>query len=450
MKQGIVMRDIINVCKKRIKAILLTLLLFTITGSLIGVAIPATYQVQTDILVNYSTYLNPNNELLTEEINMNQSLIETYKYLLLSNHILHKVNEFLKEPYDTYDWENNVRVESSEDSQIISIVVQDSSSEQAALVANGIATSFQQEVRNVMKMENVNILNEVSAIGDAEMLKPPTSFYLLLSISVGILVNIMYIILKETYFTMIDSEEQVRKYLDLTILGYIPWMKRFNRNSEKVDGDQSLQDLRLGESISENFRTIRANLLFQMKRQNIKTVLITSSYSGEGKSFISVNLALFMSKNTKKTVFVDANLRKTKGRTSFNLSNEVGITTYIAGNSPLQDIIQKTEFDHLYFVGSGPLPVNPTEVLSSNKMKNIIDQLKQQFDVVIINSSSLSYVDPIILGTISDGCLFVINAQKTTKEHAIESLNQLTKVDVKMIGTILNKDKRAQGKTAYQ
>lgn len=443
------MRDIINVCKKRIKAILLTLLLLTITGGLIGVAIPATYQVQTDILVNYSTHINPNNELLTEELNMNQSLIDTYKYLLLSNHILHKVNEFLKEPYDTYDWENNVRVESRENSQIISIVVQDSSSEKAAMVANSIATSFQQEVRNVMKMENVNILNEVSAIGDAEMLKPPTSFYLILSISVGILVNIMFIILRETYFTMIDSEEQVRKYLDLSILGYIPFMKRFKGNSEKVDGNQLLQDLRIGEAISENFRTIRANLLFQMKRQNIKTVLITSPYSGEGKSFISVNLALFMSKNTKKTVYVDANLRKTKGRTSFNLSNEAGITTYIAGSSTLQNIIQSTEFEHLSFVGSGPLPLNPTEVLSSNKMKNMIEQLKQQFDVVIINSSSLNYVDPIILGTISDGCLFVINAQKTTKELAREGVNKLTKVDVKIIGTIVNKDKRAQVKTAY-
>jgi capsular exopolysaccharide synthesis family protein len=430
------------------KTIILVVLLFTIAGLSISFAIPATYQVKTDILVNYSTNISTTS-LSEGEINKNLSLIGTYKYFLQSNRILHKVNEVLKEPYDLTEWENKVRIESSRESQIISIVVQDVKAEKAAIVANNIAYIFQQEVKNVMKQENVNVLSKVSAKGDTEMVKPPTVFYLLISFCIGILVIIMYIMLKETYFTIVDSGEKVRKYLHLSNLGTIPFIKKPQRNREMDYEDNLLQHFGVNESNSEVFKTIRANLQFLMKQQNVKTLLITSSNSEDGKSFISANLAKIMAMNGKKTVYIDADLRKPRGRILFNIKNNLGIMSYITGYSTFPDIIQKTEFDHLSFIGAGPLQPNFTEILSSIQMKEIIEQLKHQFDVIIIDSPPLIIADTLNLATIVDGCVLVINAQKTRKEHAKESVNQLTKIKVKMIVTILNKGKKVKGKTDY-
>jgi capsular exopolysaccharide synthesis family protein len=213
--------------------------------------------------------------------------------------------------------------------------------------------------------------------------------------------------------------------------------------------DNLLQHFGVNENISEVFKTIRANLQFQMKQQNVKTLLITSSNTEDGKSFISANLAIIMAMNGKKTVYIDADLRKPRGRILFNIKNNLGIMSYITGYSTFPDIIQKTEFDHLSFIGAGPLQPNFTEILSSIQMKEIIEQLKQQFDVIIIDSPPLIIADTLNLATIVDGCVFVINAQKTRKEHAKESVNQLTKIKVKMIVTILNKGKKVKGKTDY-
>lgn len=448
MTQGIVMKDIYIVCKKRIKTIILVILLFTIAGVSISFVIPATYQVKTDILVNYSTNISTTS-LSDGEINKNLSLIGTYKYFLQSNRILHKVNEVLKEPYDLTEWENKVRIESSQESQIISIVVQDVNAEKAAIVANNIASIFQQEVKNVMKQENVNVLSKVSAQGDTEMVKPPTVFYLLISSCIGVLVIIMNIILKETYFTIVDSGEKVKKYLHLSNLGTIPFIKKPQRNREMDYGENLLQHFGVNENITEVFKTIRANLQFLMNQQNVKTLLITSSNSEDGKSFISANLAKIMAMNGKKTVYIDADLRKPRGRIFLNIKNNLGIMSYITGYSTFPDIIQKTEFDHLSFIGAGPFQPNSTETPTSFQMKEIIEQLKQQFDVIIIDSPPLIIADTLNLATAVDGCIFVINARKTRKEHAKESVNQLTKIKVKMIVTILNKGKKVKGKTDY-
>lgn len=448
MTQGIVMKDIYIVCKKRMKTIILVVLLFTIAGVSISFAIPATYQVKTDILVNYSTNISTTS-LSEGEINNNLSLIGTYKYFLQSNRILQKVNEVLKEPYDLTEWENKVRIESSRESQIISIVVQDVKAEKAAIVANNIASIFQQEVKNVMKQENVNVLSKVSAKEDTEMVKPPTVFYLLISFCIGILVIVMYIILKETYFTIVDSGEKVRRYLNLSNLGTIPFIKKPQRNREIDYEDNLLQHFGVNENISEVFKTIRANLQFLMKQQNVKTLLITSSNSEDGKSFVGANLAKIIAMTGKKTVYIDADFRKPRGRILFNIKNNLGIMSYFTGYSTFPNIIQKTEFDHLSFIGSGPLQPNSREISSSFQMKEIIEQLKQQFDVIIIDSPSLIFADTLNLATIVDGCIFVINARKTRKEQAKESVNQLTKIKVKMIVTVLNKGKKVKRKTEY-
>jgi non-specific protein-tyrosine kinase len=168
--------------------------------------------------------------------------------------------------------------------------------------------------------------------------------------------------------------------------------------------------------------------------------LVTSPAPSEGKSTTLANLAVTMAQGEKKTILVDADLRRPGLHTIFHVSNEAGLTTMFVDNKAMQEPpLQEVGVPNLWLLPSGPLPPNPAELLGSKRMDDALAALKARADIVLFDAPPvIAVTDAVVLGTRVDGVLLVIGAGQTKREHARRAKELLEKVKVRVIGVALN------------
>lgn len=192
--------------------------------------------------------------------------------------------------------------------------------------------------------------------------------------------------------------------------------------------------------ISEAYRTLRTNIQFSSLDKEIKTISITSPGPEEGKSTTICNLAITMAQANKNILLIDADLRKPKIHKHFELNNTNGLTTALVLNKPLGDVIRKTTVSGLDILTAGPTPPNPSEILGSNSMKELIEEVREKYDRVLVDSPPIGLVtDPAILSAIVDGTIMVVNFGKTHIDAAQRAKQLLDNVNANILGVVLNK-----------
>ena len=200
--------------------------------------------------------------------------------------------------------------------------------------------------------------------------------------------------------------------------------------------------------ISEVFRTLRTNIQFMNTKGKLKTILVTSTLPSEGKSWVSSNLAVTFAQAGKKVVLVDADMRKGRQYSIFEVSPRPGLSNYLSGidesndenkELDLADYIQETDVENLYLIAAGNIPPNPAELLIAPQMVDLLEQLKEMFDIVIIDSPPLQDVtDAQILSTKVDGTIIVVKCGESKKETVLDAKDLLDKVGANIIGAVLN------------
>lgn len=201
--------------------------------------------------------------------------------------------------------------------------------------------------------------------------------------------------------------------------------------------------------VSEAYRTLRTNIQYSSFDKTIKTIVITSAEAAEGKSTVSGNLALSFAQNEKRVIIVDCDLRKPSVHKNFKLSNLSGLSEVLIGKENLDNVIQSRN-ENLDILTSGKIPPNPSEMLSSTAMTNLIQKLGEKYDIVILDSAPLQAVtDAQILSTKADGTILVVRAQRTSRESVIDAKNLLTKVGANILGTVLHAVENTRGKYYY-
>lgn len=201
--------------------------------------------------------------------------------------------------------------------------------------------------------------------------------------------------------------------------------------------------------VSETFRTLRTNIQFMNTNNQLKTLLITSTLPGEGKSWIASNLAITFAQAGKKVVLIDADMRKGRQYAIFEVSPRPGLSNYLSGidskseeNSmdEIIDYIQETEVKNLYVISAGNIPPNPSELLITPKMVNLLDKLKQVSDIVIIDGTPCELVtDSVILSRLVDSTV-IVTAHKQTKKDTLQKIvTNIQNVGGKIAGIVLNK-----------
>ncbi|MFN5136340.1 MAG: GumC family protein, partial [Chitinophagaceae bacterium] len=255
------------------------------------------------------------------------------------------------------------------------------------------------------------------AEGGGEPFLPKRKNAYMLAIFFGILIPVIIILVRDMMNDRVTTKNDIIKYTKIPIIGEL------GHN----DKPQTLVVVKNSRTIlAEQFRIIRSNLQYLLKRDRTPVILITSSFSGEGKSFAATNLAASIALTGKKTVLLEFDLRKPKVLSGLGLQRTFGITHFVVGKVKAEELpVKVPETDNLYVVGCGPTPPNPSELLLDPKIKELFEYLKDAFDVVVVDTAPVGLVsDSLTLSNFADASLFVVRQRYTYKKQ-LQLLDEL-------------------------
>lgn len=192
-------------------------------------------------------------------------------------------------------------------------------------------------------------------------------------------------------------------------------------------------------TVSEQFRTIRTNIMYSSVNKEIRSVLFTSDMAAAGKSTVAANMAVAYAQAGKKTLLLDADLRRPTSHETFKVPNRAGLSTLIVNDIPLEEVIKSTGFENLDLITSGPIPPNPAELLSASKLDAIMFRMMTHYDMVIIDSPPiLSVTDAQLLSKNANGVVLVTDVGKNNRDRLNEAKDLLNKSGANILGIVLN------------
>lgn len=257
---------------------------------------------------------------------------------------------------------------------------------------------------------------------------PRKYFIIAIALLVSILLSLTVIVLNYVTHDLILSVNDITKYTYTPVLGVI------SKYKDNIPVSQLVVDKYPKSLTSETFRTIRSNLEFISNQPGSKLISVTSTISGEGKTFVAINLAGILAYAGKRVIIVDADMRKPKIHLGFNSSNEKGLSTLLIGKDQVDDCIRESNMKNLHFITAGPIPPNPSELLLGMAMSNLIKELMSRYDYVLIDNppvgivadahSNLKIADYPIYVFRADYSrkFFINNLNKIREEHKLDKL----------------------------
>ena len=276
------------------------------------------------------------------------------------------------------------------------------------------------DIVKAANLSDIHFIDPAKDIGGG-LIGPRTSVNYVLALFLGLLIPLLFVFAIFFINNSIQNTEDISKLTQIPLIGVIGLSKE-NTDLAVYDKPKS--------ALSESFRAIRSSLQFLYKQQKLdgaKTLMITSSVSGEGKTFCTLNIATVFALSEKKTVIIGLDLRKPKLFDEFNLSNEVGVVNYLIKQKTVDEIINHTPIPFLDVITSGPIPPNPAEMIMSDGMKDLIEELKHKYDYIILDTPPVGLVsDALELAQYCDVTLYIVR-QNFTKKDMITLLNNRVK-----------------------
>jgi len=281
-------------------------------------------------------------------------------------------------------------------------------------------------------------LIDQARVSMTEQTKPKTSIILLISGMLGLFLPFLYILIKRSLFDYVEERGELETFLDVSVLGTIPHSD-LKSNFIIRDHPKSF--------VAESFRSVRTSLKFMLDSEKTSVILVSSSIPGEGKTFNSVNLAQVIAATNKKTLIIGLDLRNPGLSHHFYPKNTLGISTYLTGQSTLEDSIQNTEDPNLDIFTSGPVPPNPSELVGSQKMKDLIMLLRGMYDYIVIDTPPINLTtDALQVISEVDAFVFVVRYKYTRKAFLEHFKSQDMKKKIVNCGIVINDVKMARFK----
>ncbi|MCF6300654.1 MAG: polysaccharide biosynthesis tyrosine autokinase [Proteobacteria bacterium] len=285
---------------------------------------------------------------------------------------------------------------------------------------------------------NARMLNY--AVKPAYPYKPNKRNMVLGSAFVGLLLGLALIFLLENLDNSFKTQKDVENKLGLPVIGLLPDVKNKGDDESKPAMEFSNRSM---SAFSEAIRTLRTSVLLASPDMEQKTVLVTSTVPGEGKTTISINLAHALS-HLGPTLLIEADLRRpTVSKSTGEVSKrKIGLSEYLSGEELLKDCVQMTEHKDYYQLLSGKIPVNPLEGISSLKFANMLKTLKDKFSFIIIDCAPVMAVsDALVLAQQADEVLYVVRHESTPISVAIDAIKRMRRVNGNIIGVVMNRMK---------
>ena len=415
------------------------------------------YEAKTKMLVQGGRTLGSPS---LSDIQLSRQLARNFSDLIRTRPVLEKVTQELSLPYGGDSLSNKIVV--SNPSSLIVILVRDPNPELAAAIANTTAEIFINDSldRNfaqiaqfqaLLNQYGINqdssiIAAQASTLGTLSIVEealPPTSPSgphvkrdVVIASVLGLILAVLLVFLIEFLNNKIKSPEDLKRLTGMQNLGSVALYS----DSDSA-GSIITEGGRRNHSFAEAYKFLRTNLEFaSLGTHGPKVLLITSSIPGEGKTTTAANMAISLAQDGDSVILVDSDLRKPTIHKVFDVENEKGFTHLILGNSTLDEVLAQSPIENLQIIPSGVLPPDATHVLRSPRMTEVVDLLKKNADFVVFDSPPLlSVTDPMLLASLVDSIIMVLDAHNTRRNIVKRGAEVISQVQGAVVGTLLNK-----------
>ena len=435
IKEKINLKRLTSILKKNTLTIIVIIIIFIIGGCIYSFNfVEPKYKSSSTILLVSKNSSEKNSKVTQNDVTLNKSLLTTYGNIITSNNVLEKVRQNLQIEDTIEQLSKNIKVDEVEDTQLIKVDVINENADEAQKIAEELNNVFIQEIKNIYNIENVTVVDKPS-IEDSPYNINHIRDIILFGL-IGILASVIYIFISYVLDTSIKIEQDIEDYTGLNVIGTMP------KSNEK---EELIVNANVKSTISEAFKTIRTNIEFTNGNKISKSILFTSCNSGEGKSWITSNIAVAYAQANKNVIIVDSDMRKGRQHQVFSVDNKLGLSNCLNeleenNYKILEKYIRETKIPKVHIITIGAVPPNPSELLLSSKMEQLIKMLKNIYDIVIIDGTPCNLVsDSIPVSSIVDETIIVTESKKTKIEDLKHIVKLIKNANGNIIGAILNK-----------
>ncbi|MFJ4226076.1 polysaccharide biosynthesis tyrosine autokinase [Paenarthrobacter nicotinovorans] len=439
------LRDYLRLLRRNWILIVAAALIGLLVGGGVSILSKPTYVSDTQLFVAIQSSGSVSE--LQQGNTFSQARVQSYVKTVSSPVVLQPAIDALGLDISPEELAPRVKASTEVNTVLINVSVSDQSPVQAAAIAEAVANSLIAAVDSLEKPKTggtspvgLSIIKPAKAPSSPSA--PNTKLNLIVGMLLGLALGVGLAVLRTTLDTRIRGEADLRRVTEAPLLGGIA----FDQEASKKP---LLTQTAPQSPRAESFRQLRTNLQFANVSGHGKTVLVTSSLPGEGKSTTATNLAIALAQAGQTVCLIDADLRRPMVNDYLGLDRNAGLTTALVGSADVNDLLQPWGTDSLYVLTSGQIPPNPSELLGSAEMKNLIGRLESAFDSVVIDAPPLLPVtDAAVLSQHVGGVVVVVGAQKLRTQDLEKSLGALAMVGSNLLGIVLNR-LPAKGADAY-
>ena len=435
--------DYLRVARKRWLLIVASLVVCVLASSAFVLTSTKKYEATAQIFVSTSGADDTNTAALAQGNTFVQARVQSYTSVALSPSVTSKVIAKLGLRITSDQLAAEITADAPLNKVLINIHVVNTSPTLAARLANAVADQFNSVVQSLEQVKSAGASPvKLTVIQPAQTptnpVSPKTTLDIALGVLLGLIIGLGLAFMREMLDNTVKDPVELAEQSHLAVLGIVPW--------DKTAGDSPIS-FRADPhgSRSEGFRQLRTNLQFVDVDKPPKIIAVTSALPKEGKSSTAMNLATALAESGQQVCLIEADLRKPSIATALGLVGDVGLTSVLIGKSSLDSVLQNAGMN-LAVVTSGPVPPNPSELISSEAFHRTLQEAAGRADVVIVDTAPLLPVaDGAQIAAMADATLLVVRAGKTTRDQIRQAVDSLGRVDVVPVGAVLSMAQRRRG-----
>ena len=416
------LHDYLRVARKRWRAITAATLLMVALAALYTLGSPKVYEARTQLFV--STSGGQDTSQLLQGNTFTQQRVKSYSDLISTPTVIDPVIKQLHLNTTADALGGRITASVPLDTVLIDVYVDDPNAKQAAAIAEAVGKQFSMSVVDLERVSDTTPSPvKVSVVRPASVptapISPKPSRNIGLGLALGLLLGIGVALLRDAFDTSIKSERDVKEVTDETVIGTIAFDPDGGKHPLIVQSDPH-------GPRAEAFRSLRTNLQFVDAANHPRSMVMTSSLPGEGKTTTAANLAISMAAAGARVCVIEGDLRRPRLLRYMGMEGSVGLTNVLIGQAELLDVLQPFGDSTLQVLGAGQIPPNPSELLGSETMARLIGTLEEMFDYVVIDAPPvLPVTDATVLSTLTGGVVVVTGCGVVNREHLTRSLDAL-------------------------
>jgi capsular exopolysaccharide synthesis family protein len=436
-------QDYVRIARKR------WWMLLTAVGLSLGIAILVTLQTVALYATSVTFFITTPNTGVSDAYQgglFSQQRVRSYQDLLTSDQLALLVAQDRSLGLTPAEVRERITAEALPETVLLRATVTDASKTRSQRVANALAVRFKGRVESLETPPGQRVSSvKVEVVAGPETSDDPVSPRPLrnlgLAAVLGLLAGLGAAVLRDLLDTTVKTPEALQQLTGAPVIGSLPYDAGVKSGPLNVTG--------AGHSArAEALRQLRTNLQYVDVDKPVKTLVVTSAMPGEGKSSTACGLAMLCAENGKRVLIMDADLRRPRVADYLGLEGGVGLTTVLAGQASLDDVLQPYG-EHLSVLPSGFLPPNPSELLGSHHMAELLSTLRERFEMVVVDCPPLLPVtDAAVVAAQADGAVLLARTGETTSAQITTAVKALQAVDARLLGCVLNM-LAAKGTDAY-